>query len=180
MSLGEKAAMADATGATADLAGHHIEGIARAAVEAGKDGSFSVPLISHIDGNLWTGGCRDGVRLPDDFKFVVSLYPWEKYSLGANTTRLEVKMLDSAEVPDLRQLVDIARIANAFMASGKTLIHCQAGLNRSGLISALALILAGDKPKRAIDLLRERRCDVVLCNEHFERFLLDFDGAPYA
>jgi hypothetical protein len=176
MSLWDKQAMADARGATTDLQGHHIEGIARAAQEAGKDGRFSVPLISHIDGNLWTGGCLDGIRLPDDFKFVISLYTSERYALGANTTRLEVKMYDSAEVPDLRQLIDLARIANAFQASGKTLIHCQAGLNRSGLVAALSLMLMGDTPERAIALLRERRCDVVLCNEHFERFLLDFDA----
>lgn len=169
--------MSDLARLNADLDTHRIEGSARAALERGLDGQFNVPLVSHVDGNLWQGGCRDGVRLSDDFKFVVSLYPWEQYAIGNDTTRLEVRMHDHAEMPDLRQLHDLARIVNAFTANGKTLVHCQAGLNRSGLVAGLALILAGTEPDRAIQLLRERRCDMVLCNATFEHWLLAYVAA---
>lgn len=151
-----------------DLTTHHIEGIAR---EGNKP--FNVPLISHVGGNLWQGGCIGSVRLPDDFEFVVSLYPWEKYSLGPSTVRLEVEMFDSGAIPDERMLHDVARIINAFRAKGKTLVHCQAGLNRSALTTGLALILGGMEPELAITLLRTRRCDAVLCNVAFEKWLLD-------
>lgn len=150
----------------ADFTSHHIEGIAR-------EGNvpFSVALITHVEGNLWQGGCIGGVRLPDDFEFVVSLYPWEKYELGSKTTRLEVELYDSAVIPDERQLHDVARIINAFRAKGKTLVHCQAGLNRSALTAGLALILEGMKPADAIALLREKRSPAVLCNKAFAKWL---------
>lgn len=158
----------------ADFASHHIEGYARAAREAGKDGHFSVPLISHIEGNLWTGGCRNGVALPDDFAYVVSLYPWERYNLGYATGRVEVRMYDAADQA-MGQVDDIAQSVVKFVEQGKTLVHCQAGLNRSGLIAARALMLMGRTAAEAIALLREKRCDMVLCNEAFERWLLAFD-----
>lgn len=151
-----------------DVTTHHIEGIAR---EGNKP--FNVPLITHVGGNLWQGGCIDGVRLSDDFEFVVSLYPWEKYAIGPSTVGLEVEMFDSGAIPDERTLHDIARIINAFRAKGKTLVHCQAGLNRSALTTGLALILDGMPAADAIALLRTRRCDAVLCNAAFEKWLLD-------
>lgn len=160
--------MIDVAELESDLSSHHIEGIAR-------EGNipFKVPLITHVEGNLWQGGCIGGVRLPDDFEFVVSLYPWEKYEIGPETVRIEVQMYDSGEVPDVAQLRQIARILNAFRAKGKTLVHCQARLNRSSLVTALALILEGRQPADAIAYLREQRCAAVLCNAAFERWLLD-------
>ncbi|HEY7821189.1 MAG TPA: dual specificity protein phosphatase family protein, partial [Acidimicrobiia bacterium] len=52
------------------------------------------------------------------------------------------------------------------------LIRCQAGVNRSGLVSALVLMLDGYRAEEAIALLRQRRSPVVLSNRHFERWLL--------
>lgn len=157
-----------------DFKTHYIEGYARAAQEAGNDGFFSVPLLSHIEGNLWQGGCEPDMELPHDFAYVVSLYPWGKYRLGPNTHRDEIQMLDAGEMPDLHQLFSIAEKVNEYRAKGKTLVHCQAGLNRSGLVAGLALVLDGMQPKVAIDLLREKRCDMVLCNETFRNWLLNF------
>lgn len=157
-----------------DFQTHHIEGYARAAQEAGLDGFFSVPLISHVEGNLWQGGCHDGAPLPEDFEYVVSLYPWEKYRLGPNTHRVEVRMLDAGAMPDLRQLFEVAEAVNEYRAKGKTLVHCQAGLNRSGLVAGLALVLDGMAPADAVNLLREKRCEMVLCNETFRDWLLNY------
>jgi hypothetical protein len=157
---------------TTDFRSHHIEGYARAAQEKGERGHFSVPLVSHVHGNLWHGGCIDGVRLTDDFKFVVSLYPWERYVLGPDTVRVEHRLYDSADIPSTGELYEIAEDVNRKLLVGKTLVHCQAGLNRSGLIVALALILDGAEPLDAIRLLREKRCDMVLCNATFERWLI--------
>jgi protein-tyrosine phosphatase len=70
----------------------------------------------------------------------------------------------------LNLLVEFTRYAKDL---GPTLVHCQAGLNRSGLICALALVADGCAPADAITLLRERRCSAVLCNEAFERYVLD-------
>ena len=74
----------------ADLTGHHIEGIAREG-----NTPFSVPLISHITGNLWTGGCLNGAELPREIEYVVSLYPWERYAIEpARVRRLEFALYD--------------------------------------------------------------------------------------
>lgn len=163
------------SGLTADFESHHIEGFARAALERGVNGQFSCPLISHIDGNLYMGGCRDGVSLGDEFEFVISLYRWEHYEIGENTRRWEIEMYDAGEIPDPQQLVKIARHVGKCVNAGKTLVHCQAGLNRSGLVTALSLVLAGHSASDAIVLLRQKRSEVVLCNGAFESWLLEWD-----
>jgi len=53
------------------------------------------------------------------------------------------------------------------------LVRCQMGWNRSGIITALALIKDGYKPKDAIDLIRARRSPHALCNADFVRYLED-------
>ncbi len=158
----------------ADLNSHHIEGFAHAALAAGRNGQFKVPLISHIEGGLWMGGCEDGVSLDHDFDLVISCYPWEKYALGPATRRIEARLYDRGELPDdMGAVYTLADMVVAALGEGKrVLVHCQAGLNRSGLIAGLALVLLGREPADAIALLRERRHRVVLCNTTFERFLL--------
>lgn len=158
----------------ADWQNHHIEGYAIAAMEAGKNGHYSAPLISHIEDNLYVGGCINGVRLDDDFQSVISLYKWERYTLGPDTERHEVTMYDSSETLPAEQLHEIAdAVVEALDRGGKVLVHCQAGLNRSNLIAALALIKRGRSAEDAIELLRDRRSPVVLCNEAFEAWLLN-------
>ena len=159
-----------------DLESHHIEGFA---VHGGA--AFSVPLVSHIVGNLWTGGCRDGVALPHDFRYVVSLYPWERYVLGPDTERIEVPLLDSSEpLGDGEDVHEVARFTLDAIGEAKTLVHCQAGLNRSGLVAGLALVLSGMRPVEAISLLREQRSPAVLCNPTFERWLQAQEPGPVA
>lgn len=156
-----------------DFASHHIQGFARAALETGKDGTFHVPLITEILPRLYMGGCKNGARLPNGFTFVLSLYTGERYSLPADCTRAEVRMRDSDTVPDSEQLAGLAsRVLTAWEAGGQVLVHCQAGLNRSGLVMALVLMRHGLPAAEAIGLLRKRRHPVVLCNQHFEAWLL--------
>lgn len=154
-------------GRAADLDSHHIEGFA-----IHGDTPFSCPLVSHIHGNLWTGGCEHGVRLPDDFRYVVSLHPLERYALGPDTERIELWLDDAPyDLGAGEAVYETARWALGAVRRGKTLIHCQAGLNRSSLIAALVLVLDGMTPDSAIDLLRERRSEAVLCNPSFEDWL---------
>lgn len=82
-------------------------------------------------------------------------------------------MADSETVPPAGLLVPLAEHVLAHARQGPTLVHCQAGLNRSGLVAALALILDGMLPAAAIDLLRQHRSPAVLCNPAFERWLLE-------
>jgi hypothetical protein len=151
----------------ADLTTHHIEGIARMSGEP-----FRVSLFSQIDRNLWTGGCPRG-KAPEHFRFIVSLYPWEPYEIHSHQCLTQIKLFDHGDIPDTELLKVLADHVNRCVQVGPTLVHCQAGLNRSGLVAALALIRAGRKPADAIALLREKRCDAVLCNHAFEQWLLN-------
>lgn len=129
---------------------------------------FDIPLATHVEGNLWQGGVWPGVRLPDDFAFVVNLYGLS-YAIGENTTELQARMMDSST----QGFDDVDKIAGEvvkMVAFGPTLVHCQAGLNRSGLIAARALMLMGDSAATAINKLR-KRSPVVLCNESFTNWL---------
>jgi len=150
----------------ADLTSHHIEGIS-----FHGDVPFEVPLFSHIEGNLWMGGCPVG-SVPEEFKYIVSLYPWETYTLTEFQVKTEARLQDVLTIPDEEQLYALARCVNVYKQQGVTLVHCQAGLNRSGLISALAFIEEGMKAVDAISLLRAKRSPAVLCNQIFEEWLL--------
>lgn len=160
-----------ATSEAADWQNHHIEGYARAAAEQGLDSYFKAPLISHVEGNLWQGGCINGVRLPNDFKHVISLYPWERYKLGPKTSRVEYKAYDAAGEVNEAFYDAIVDEALAAVKDGKTLIHCQAGLNRSGYVAARVLMDLGHTVDEAITLLRETRSPMVLCNKDLEAHL---------
>lgn len=150
----------------ADFASHRIEGFTREGNHV-----IDVPLFTHIVGNLWVGGCPVG-KSPSEFDFIVCLYPWGEYEVQGHQCFTSVKMLDAPNVANEGLLLTLARHVNECVKHGKTLVHCQAGLNRSNLIAALALIEQGMKPADAIALLREKRSPAVLCNKAFEAWLL--------
>lgn len=159
--------MPNAAELQADLKTHHIEGIAREG-----NTPFSCPLISPVDETLWQGGCINGVSLQGYFKHIVSLYPWERYNPGGELDSfVEVRLYDGPTVPDEAQLFLLAKHINFCREHGRTLVHCQAGLNRSGLLTGLALVLAGITPTEAIAKLRAGRSPAVLCNPKFEAWL---------
>ena len=75
---------------------------------------------------------------------------------------------------DVVRVVRAARFAYQRWTEGdNVLIRCQAGMNRSGLVTALVLIMAGLTPGQAITLIRERRSPGALFNEHFVEWLID-------
>jgi hypothetical protein len=159
-----------------DFSQHRITGVVTHA-PSGVDPRIDIPLISHAEGALYQGGCMNGVRLPDGFDFVVSLYPWEKYALGPDTVRVEYQMYDALD--QTFEAVDDAayQIADHLTAGEAVLVHCQAGLNRSGLVAARVLMMRGHTAEEAIALLRRQRSPLVLCNQTFERHLLEFRDA---
>ncbi len=170
--IGNRVPMIDAQKLQADLKTHHIEGIAREG-----NTPFTCPLITPIDENFWQGGCINGVNLQGFFKHIVSLYPWERYKPGGDLDSLvEIRLYDGPTVPDEFQLYNLAKHINFCRKHGRTLVHCQAGLNRSGLLAGLALVLSGLSPTDAISTLRKGRSPAVLCNAKFEKWLLTREG----
>lgn len=132
---------------------------------------------------LFQGGTEDdhviGEAIPADhyrgerrFDLVVTLYadaqpaPWgvEEIRFGFPDGRLTESAIE--------RVLRIALTAhNRWIAGERVLIRCQAGVNRSGLVTALVLMLQGMSADEAIALLRERRSPMVLSNSDFERFL---------
>lgn len=148
---------------------------------------INMPLISHIEDNLYVGGCINDVDLGEFFTHVFSLYKWERYALGVKTKLVEYTMYDDPrkiEVKDddenFYDIADVAQqVVDALNEGGNVLVHCQAGINRSNLTAALALMKwKGLTAAQAIDRLREQRGRLVLANRGFERYLrrLDIDA----
>ena len=74
--------------------------------------------------------------------------------------------LPEQEFGRIRELVDSAY---GYWANGSNvLLRCQGGKNRSGLVAALVLVRSGKTPVEALELLRSRRSEDMLFNQHFE------------
>lgn len=136
--------------------------------------SFDCPIITKVTDNLWQGGCINGLRLHAQFRHLISLYPWERYKFqrARMDTEVYVAMFDS-EDQGFEQVDAIARLVNVCRSEGPTLVHCQAGLNRSSLVVARALWLQPGVPDvrsgdEIVEYLREIRSPAVLCNPAFE------------
>ena len=137
------------------------------------DTPFKCPVISHIEGNLYQGGCMDLLILPDNIVHLVSLYPWERYTIKHEMlSELYVKAYDDDISNVEKKLQPILEWMHQCVLSGPTLVHCQAGLNRSGLLTALYLIRYQHyTPDEAIKKLRSTRSPAVLCNQSFEQYV---------
>jgi protein-tyrosine phosphatase len=135
---------------------------------------FDVPFISHIEGNLWQGGCTNGLVLPKNIEHVISLYPWEQYQFTHELKSYSLNWLYDADEKPPKIVHAIAEWVAYCIADGPTLLHCQAGLNRSSLVAVLALMLDGWDARGAINLLRNQRSPAVLCNPSFENYLLEY------
>mgnify|MGYP006280395397 CR=1 FL=1 len=147
-------------------------------------------LWSEILPGLWQGGTddydtvrdvrkgrEDAFITPKDFDTVVTLYAWaqpvdwfvKEYRLGfwdAGTENMPVP-----------EILEAAIMAHRDWANGKrVLIRCQAGLNRSGLIMALVLMIEGYTADEAIALIREKRNSWALCNDDFVEWLRSLDA----
>lgn len=81
-------------------------------------------------------------------------------------------MKDVPEILSKAQLREVkmvgVRVANALRAKRKVLVSCVAGLNRSSLLAASALLQSTDMhPLRVIRLIREKRGSLALNNPAF-------------
>lgn len=69
----------------------------------------------------------------------------------------------------LSRVKEAARKVHLARRQGKrVLVACAMGLNRSGLVTGLALRLAGASPEHAVSMIREARGPDALSNEAFE------------
>lgn len=135
--------------------------------------------------NLWLGGhaCQfnsevapEGncfIREEDGFDLVISLAYQPGFSPPLWTEHHTHRMADAELDPDHHSRVDeLAELVQMSVQNGrKTLVRCLAGLNRSALVTGLALTRMGYAPDEAIRLMRQKRSPYVLCNPSFVDYI---------
>jgi hypothetical protein len=150
-----------------------------------EDDLLPTELATMIVPGLYQGGTPDdawvdtAARLHrgDDtgnFDAVVTLFAWaQPCSWGVE--ELRYGFADAhPDLADMSRVVAAARWAHERWTTGaRVLIRCQAGLNRSGLVTVLVLMLAGYTAQDAIRLVRERRSPYALFNPDFVDWLLE-------
>ena len=81
------------------------------------------------------------------------------------------------EMEDPAGVRDVARaVAERVEAGRRVLVHCWAGLNRSGVVSARALMFMGVPASEAIAAVRAARGSDALFNTHFVEWLYEEAG----
>ena len=142
-------------------------------------------LYSMILPNLFQGGTDDldVIHLPQlrnvqrndlPFDAIVTMYAWarpadwhvQEFRYGVHDASIS-----DIELNRLRQAVEFGY--ERWKSGDRVLIRCQAGLNRSGLVTALILIRAGLAANKAIALIRKQRGEDALFNEEFCEWLLE-------
>lgn len=135
----------------------------------------ALPAVSPLGDGLYIGSWPDDEhkKVPDYIKSVIRCCPARRpYSIGPNQQRYHGYLFDVPEEPHNDALLPLFLAAKNCWDAGPTLVHCKAGLNRSGLICALLLVDRGIEPAKAIAHLREHRSPYVLSNPVFENFVL--------
>ena len=141
-------------------------------------------LYSEILENLFMGGTDDDdvIHLPADpylrrkdlpFDSIVTMYAWarpadwkvQEYRYGVPDARIS-----DMDLSRLRQAVNWG--FKQWKKGDRVLVRCQAGLNRSGLVTALILIKNGMTAEDAIRTIRKNRADIALFNEHYVNWLM--------
>ncbi len=146
-------------------------------------------LFNEIATNLFMGGTDDmdvihfpaknNNRTDLPFDAIVTMYAYaqpadwkvQEFRYGVPDAAIEDIDLDR-----LKQAVDFGY--NRWMAGDRVLVRCQAGLNRSGLVTALILMSTGLDAETAIDQIRKNRAEIALFNEDYVRWL-KVEGATF-
>lgn len=151
----------------------------------GPGGCYIDSSYSFIIPGLYVGGLASVSQLPCDIghvdclvlcaKELVELQPVDE-ALPDFTELLRCPLRDVENPePELMELATAtAREVAARIMTGKTvLVMCSEGVNRSGLVAALALLELGCRDP--IGLLREQRHVSVLLNRAFEKLVREIN-----
>jgi hypothetical protein len=150
-----------------------------------SDDQYPTDPFAEILPGLFMGGTADDetvdypMPLPDlddlcQFDAVVTLYAFAQ-PMGWGVEEMRYGFADaSVEHFDTDRLLRVSKWAfDRWNAGEQVLIRCQAGLNRSGLVTALTLMHAGYQPADAIKQIRQQRSQMALFNNHFVTWLVE-------
>ncbi len=144
-------------------------------------------LFSEILPNLYMGGTDDadivqfGRRLPqlderEEFDAVVTCYSYAQpmsWYVHENRYGFADGPMDAETFVKVQELA--TWLHSEWKAGRKCLSRCQAGLNRSGLVIALVLMMDGFSADNALTLIREKRDRNALFNLDFVRLAKDYE-----
>lgn len=112
-------------------------------------------------------------RVTDQFDVVVSLYSRDGFGPNDGIPHYTHTMidgdLDPADHEHVHRLAD--HVVEAMEQHKRVLVRCQAGMNRSGLVSGLALVKQGWTTDEVLDKFRTARSEYVLFNQSFVDYL---------
>jgi hypothetical protein len=147
----------------------------RRARAAGGDAPLDA---SNIVRRLWIGSKPPLDRPLPDFDILVlcarEIQP-ERVGFQGKVIRVPLPdaILNDTEVR--AALVGARSVARELAAGKRVLVTCQAGLNRSAFVAALALGMVSKMPAiDRVDLIRQRRAPGALHNSHFVELLHKF------
>jgi protein-tyrosine phosphatase len=147
-------------------------------------------LYSEIAPNLFMGGTADEdvihqavaynkARTDLPFNAIITMYAWANPA-DWRVQEFRYGIYDSAiadiDLDRLKQAVEFGY--NRWLSGDRVLVRCQAGLNRSGLVTALIMMSTGLDAETAIEQIRKNRADIALFNNNYVEWLMS-EGAQF-
>ena len=147
-------------------------------------------LYSEIAPNLFMGGTADEdvihqavaynkARTDLPFDAIITMYAWANPA-DWRVQEFRYGIYDSAiadiDLDRLKQAVEFGY--NRWLSGDRVLVRCQAGLNSSGLVTALIMMSTGLDAETAIEQIRKNRADVALFNNNYVEWLMS-EGAQF-
>jgi protein-tyrosine phosphatase len=113
------------------------------------------------------------------FDAIVTMYAWaQPADWNIQEFRYGVPDASIAQI-DLARLKQAVEFGyNRWLSGDRVLVRCQAGLNRSGLVTALILMSTGLDAETAIAEIRKKRAEVALFNNEYVTWLIN-SGAQF-
>jgi protein-tyrosine phosphatase len=146
-------------------------------------------LFNEIATNLFMGGTDDmdvihfpakkNDRTDLPFDAIVTMYAFAQpadWNIQEFRYGVPDASMGDIDLGRLKQAVEFGY--NRWMAGDRVLVRCQAGLNRSGLVTALILMSTGLDAESAIREIRTNRAEVALFNEDYVAWLMT-EGAAF-
>jgi len=149
-----------------------------------------ISLYSEVAPNLFMGGTADEdvihqavaynkARTDLPFDAIITMYAWanpadwrvQEFRYGIYDSAIEDIDLDR-----LKQAVEFGY--NRWLSGDRVLVRCQAGLNRSGLVTALIMMSTGLDAETAIEQIRKNRAEIALFNNNYVEWLMS-EGAQF-
>jgi protein-tyrosine phosphatase len=141
------------------------------------ESSYEFNDMNEIVPGLWLGSQPSVI--PSNIKYVFSMIGQQSHYIQTervNKGELKVTSVyfeDKPEMSPEKLIHDLAEAINVCRQDGAVLVHCMAGMNRSGMVLGLALVKSGMESKQAIKLMRAKRSPSVLFNKVFHDWLLN-------